>query len=73
MTDGERPEILGTLARAYYQPGEPAKAIESVRRALSLLGADASRLRTELETDLGTYLAAGDGRGRVHPTASKPK
>ena len=56
---GVDPGILDTLALAQHRTGNTAKAIETEKRAISLIpeGADEST-RKELETNLRTFQAA---------------
>ena len=54
-TKGTQPAMLDTLARAYFGAGDPGKAVETERRALALLPAQASSLRKELEDNLRKF------------------
>ena len=58
-TGHENPSYLDTLALAYHLNGDSAKAIETQRRALSLLSADSSS-RVGIEERLSEFEAALD-------------
>ena len=58
MTDGKNVGILDTLAVAYFMTGDKAKAIETQEKAVSLLPAGESPLRTEFEANLAKYRQA---------------
>ena len=59
MTNSSDPAVLDALARAYYYTGKAAMAVETERRALSLLPprstAGDSALRNELEANLEKF------------------
>lgn len=64
---GNKPAILDTLARAWFDTGSVANAVETQEKAVSLLPPGESGLRTELETTLATYRAA-----TTQPAATQP-
>jgi tetratricopeptide (TPR) repeat protein len=57
MTDNANPGYLDTLALAQHRTGDTPAAIETEKKALSLLPPDAS-LRAELEATLARFEAA---------------
>ena len=54
--------VLDTLALAYLQTGEVAKAIETEEKAVSLLPPGDSQLRNPLEKNLARYRRATTGQ-----------
>jgi len=52
---GENPDFLHTLALACHETGSTSQAVETLRRALSLLSERDLRRRRELESLLGDY------------------
>jgi non-specific serine/threonine protein kinase/serine/threonine-protein kinase len=61
MTGFEKPAYLDTLAVAYHRTGDTAKAVETQEKAISLLPADSSSLRSGLEKRLVEFEAALKG------------
>lgn len=57
-TGHKNPDYLDTLALAYYQTGDTALAIETQKKAVSLLPVGESPDRTELEERLAEFEAA---------------
>ena len=55
---GNDPAPLQALAKAWFDTGSVANAVETQQKAVSLLPPGESGLRTELETNLATYRAA---------------
>ena len=55
---GNDPAPLQTLAKAWFDTGSVANAVETQEKAVSLLPPGESGLRTELEANLATYRAA---------------
>ena len=47
LTNGSDPEMLGTLAAAYFQAGDPALAVETEEKAVALVTSPAARLPYE--------------------------
>ena len=64
---GKEPAILDTLAKAWFDTDDAAKAVETLETAVSLLPPGDSALRTELEANLATYRAA-----TTQPAAGEP-
>lgn len=60
MTQNRHPVVLDTLANAYLQTGQKAKALETIDRGLTALGNQMPALRQELETSRARILAAKD-------------
>lgn len=60
LSGGNNPTILDTVAVAYEATGDIDLAIETQRKALSLLPARATALRADLESRLVNYLAKKD-------------
>jgi thiol-disulfide isomerase/thioredoxin len=59
LSDHKNPEIVGTLANAYFENGEVGKAIELQTRAVSLLDSGTpAEVRTAMEKALARYKAA---------------
>lgn len=58
MSGETNAEHLDTLALAYFMTGDTAKAIETQEKAIALLSAGKSPLRTELEANLAKFRAA---------------
>ena len=57
----QNPSILDTLAWAYFRNGDAAKAVETERKALGLLPADAKGgLHDELTRGMGEFVSAVD-------------
>jgi tetratricopeptide (TPR) repeat protein len=52
---GENPDFLRTLAQAWHATGSPSRAVETLRRALSLLSERDLRRRREVESLLRDY------------------
>ena len=63
MTERHSPRTLDSLALAYFLTGDPAKAAQTQRMALSLLPPGDSDLRAELERKLEKYLEAAREAG----------
>ena len=72
MSGGENPGILDTLALAYFMTGDVAKAIVTQEKAVSLLPAGESLLRTDLEANLAKFRQAAKNespdQGHASPT-----
>ncbi len=63
LTNGENPRALDTLALAYFEMGDPARAVETEQKAVALLPAPESPnthwgLRGEMESNLARFQAA---------------
>ena len=54
-TGGQDPRVLDMLARALFGTGQVDKAIQTERRALSLLSKEKSPIRQELEANLQRF------------------
>ncbi len=61
-SEGKSAGILDTLALAYYQTGDTAKALETQRKAVALLPPGDSTLRVGLEARLAEFEKAGRRR-----------
>ncbi len=61
LTGHEVPKYLDTLSLAYYLTGQVEKAIESERKAISLLPKGESAFRSEFEARLAQFKAARNG------------
>ncbi|HMS55843.1 MAG TPA: hypothetical protein PKA27_10615 [Fimbriimonadaceae bacterium] len=65
MSGGTDPNILDTLARAYWRNGKFAEAVTTQKKAIGRLAADAnSAARADFETRLADYVRARDGAGK---------
>lgn len=60
LTQNRNPFVLDTLANAYLQTGQRAKALETIDRGLAALGNQMPALRQELEASRSRILAAKD-------------
>lgn len=60
MTKGESPDVLDTLARAHFQAGDAAKALEYQKKAVELAGDE----NPELKQRLDEYKKAAAGSGK---------
>ena len=58
MSGGENARSMDTLALAYFMTGDVAKAIVTQEKAVLLLPAGESPLRTELEANLAKFRQA---------------
>ena len=68
MPKGRVPAVLDTLALAYRMNGEPDRAVEIQREAVSLLPASRSPARSEIESRLLDFLRdSGEGVSAVEP------
>jgi eukaryotic-like serine/threonine-protein kinase len=66
ITNGSDPALLETLARAQAASNDYAGAMETERKALALVGAGQSDLRTEIESNLARF-------ERSQSSAANPK
>jgi tetratricopeptide (TPR) repeat protein len=66
ITNGSDPAMLDTLARAQAASNDPAAAMETEQKALALVGAGQSDLRTEIENNLARF-------ERSQKSAANPK
>ena len=57
-SEGSNPDILDTLALAYFMTGDTARAIETQEKVLALMPIEDSVNRTEYESRLARFRAA---------------
>lgn len=55
VSNGSNPIFLDTLAWAYYRTGDPQKALDTARKALSVLAPGPSGLRTEIDQSVAEF------------------